>query len=430
MKRILVLLAAVFVLVIVACGDHVVVPADKSGKCVAGLLTKCGDTCVDLQTDLNNCGACMAACGGAKVCVQGKCQDACPPGSTRCTDKCVSTDVDRTNCGMCGKACAGNEVCAKGKCAASCEAVGYLTCMGMSGMLDAGGAMNCVDARSDQNNCGACGKTCLAVEACSNGLCCPTGQVNCGGTCLDTSADPNNCGGCGIKCPMAAPSCAFGACSKCRPTILLLGDAQTGVNTNMKNAFKAAGFNATAIDNGSTTYAGMPAASDFGVVLIARGQSINSTDMPAAGQQAIVTAQGAGTGLILDAFVSLEHNGGRLQALKPLSLMTFVGGYNGGGTVQSVLFSPWFTGIPGSFGINNVTYWNISSGPMNNGIVFANFNTGTAYNDAVYRASPNGRIVHYGYAINYSTGANQWVNDPNMSQWTINGARWAAQCLQ
>src|SRR5260221_3820646 len=99
---------------------------------------------------------------------------------------------------MCGKACSPSEVCGKGKCVASCEAVGYTTCQGMSGPVDAGAAMNCVDAQSDPNNCGTCGHKCMAAEACSNGMCCTTGQIACGGVCLDPQSDNANCGGCGI----------------------------------------------------------------------------------------------------------------------------------------------------------------------------------------------------------------------------------------
>jgi hypothetical protein len=431
MKRLLSFIACALVLVVGACGDHITVPADKSGKCVAGLLKRCGDTCVDTATDIANCGDCGQACGGAKVCVQGKCAEACPPGSTLCTDKCVNTDVDRTDCGMCGKACGGTDVCAKGKCVASCEAEGWLTCSGVTSTLDAGAAMNCVDPTRDQNNCGSCGHACQAAESCSNGLCCVAGHANCGGQCIDTQSDVNNCGACGVVCPMSAPSCTGGVCSKCRPSILILGDSQTAVNTNMKASFKAAGFTVVdVIDSGGTQYSGTPPASNYGAVMVIRGLQINGADMPMSGQQAIVTAQGQGTGVILDAFVSLEQQNNHLQTIKPLWLMSFGNGSgNIGGTVSPGVQQPFFYML-GSFGLVNPTYWSLSSPPLNSGTPFANFSNGTLYVGGYYRASPNGRIVHYGYAINYQQAANQWTNDNSMTQWTINGARYAANCIQ
>lgn len=417
---------------IVACGDKVTIPTDKTGKCVAGLLKKCGDTCVDTQTDNNNCGDCMIACSGTKICVAGKCADACPPSSTRCGDKCVSTDVDRTNCGMCGKACAGNEICAKGKCAASCEAAGYTTCSGMNGMLDAGGAMDCVDTTRDPNNCGGCGISCGGGNVCSNGVCCPAGHIACNGQCVNPNADANNCGVCGTVCSMAAPNCVSGQCSKCKQDILILSDGQTSVNTNITNAFKAAGFRPTTVDKGSTTYNGMPDAKNFGAVFIIVGNDFfGGPDMPVQGQQSITAAQAAGTGVVFDGFGSyIAAQYGRYQTLKSIMLLSYPlnGGFYSAATVQAPQLDPFFTGIPGVqftmansnphewFNMNIISGQSVATNITNNIIAEAS------------RAMPNGRIVHFSACPNYDKAASAWANDANTTQWFIDGVRWAAGC--
>jgi hypothetical protein len=46
----------------------------SAGKCVCKTgLTSCNGTCVDLQTDLNNCGQCFNSCGSGLACSAGQC---------------------------------------------------------------------------------------------------------------------------------------------------------------------------------------------------------------------------------------------------------------------------------------------------------------------------------------------------------------------
>jgi hypothetical protein len=56
---------------------------------------------------------------------------------------------------------------------------------------------SCVELKSDNLNCGACGTACVAGWVCSNGDCavtCATGQLDCGGGCIDPMSDPVFCG--------------------------------------------------------------------------------------------------------------------------------------------------------------------------------------------------------------------------------------------
>jgi hypothetical protein len=92
----------------------------QGGTCVANApvcdagLTDCGGgTCVDLQNDPNNCGACGTICPsgqcGLSTCVEsvGPAPGVvpCPEGQTMCGDTCVDLNSDLFNCAVCGKSC-------------------------------------------------------------------------------------------------------------------------------------------------------------------------------------------------------------------------------------------------------------------------------------------------------------------------------------
>jgi len=91
----------------------------QGGACVANApvcdagLTDCGGTCVDLQNDPNNCGACGTICPSGQ-CGLGTCVESvgpapvfvpCPEGQTMCGDTCVDLSSDLFNCAVCGKSC-------------------------------------------------------------------------------------------------------------------------------------------------------------------------------------------------------------------------------------------------------------------------------------------------------------------------------------
>jgi len=163
--------------------------------------TRCGDACVDLQTDPANCGTCGTACGDGEVCSGGECgPEPCRSGETRCADVCVDTTADPSNCGACGNVC-GTGACVDGACA--CD----------PGLTDCAGV--CVDLGFDEANCGACGAACGAEQRCREGICrrvpCGPGFTNCGGECVDLQTDRNNCGACGQAC-LLTWNCDRGTC--------------------------------------------------------------------------------------------------------------------------------------------------------------------------------------------------------------------------
>jgi hypothetical protein len=132
--------------------------------------TDCGGVCLDLQTDVNNCGACGNVCPEAQPgfdvgCAGGNCffmrEPACAEGLSSCNGVCVNRQTDPANCGLCGNVCAAGEICFGGLCAREhrCD-TGLTNCNDV-----------CVDLLIDPANCGICGHVCAAGEICFGGLC-------------------------------------------------------------------------------------------------------------------------------------------------------------------------------------------------------------------------------------------------------------------
>ena len=118
---------------VIACGGSTVDFPDASNQdgggdatlvCNGGT-TACGDKCVQLGIDPNNCGACDHLCSISQVCVNGACETNCPVGYTLCNGLCANLQGDPQNCGKCGNACGGANVrcavgteCQAGRCVA------------------------------------------------------------------------------------------------------------------------------------------------------------------------------------------------------------------------------------------------------------------------------------------------------------------------
>ncbi|HXU70839.1 MAG TPA: hypothetical protein VN947_15985 [Polyangia bacterium] len=203
-----------------------------------------GTSCVNLQGDVANCGACGSACGQTgDGCSGAACRcaggSACTNGTTCCAGVgCVDLQSDPFHCGGCGNACNPGETCSGGVCKCGtngacmpamlccadtgiCSPNGQCAC-GTSGLICSfpdvccnGSA--CVDTKSDNANCGACNHTCAAPLACANGACacngaiCSAGDTCCNSGCANTDTDPQNCGMCGKRC-RAGEVCSGGQC--------------------------------------------------------------------------------------------------------------------------------------------------------------------------------------------------------------------------
>lgn len=161
---------------------------------------RCGESCVDVETSAEHCGACGSACGAEEACREGVCAPLCTEGEELCDGACVDPAKDRQNCGGCGVVCDEGEVCSAGVCSSTCD----------EGLRDCDGS--CVDVSSDDENCGSCGEVCGEGERCEAGTCgCAPGWSACDEGCADLENDTENCGACGEVCG-EGQSCEGGEC--------------------------------------------------------------------------------------------------------------------------------------------------------------------------------------------------------------------------
>jgi Stigma-specific protein, Stig1 len=99
-----------------ARADHA--PEDSMGlDACADAETRCHGACVDLEFDMNNCGACDQSCPNPARCSRGRCEGHC--AGTQCGITCVDLTSDPANCGTCGKGCSGGQSCIAGQCKGS-----------------------------------------------------------------------------------------------------------------------------------------------------------------------------------------------------------------------------------------------------------------------------------------------------------------------
>jgi hypothetical protein len=131
--------------------------------------------------DPNNCGGCGNVCGTANAsayCGASRCELSCNSGFADCnqvnSDGCeIDVDTNLNDCGACGNICgsAGTSAvaCNQGSCALTCAA-GYQNCDGKPGN-------GCeVQSSVDPLDCGTCGNDCLGA-ICQGGQCQGSGAV-------------------------------------------------------------------------------------------------------------------------------------------------------------------------------------------------------------------------------------------------------------
>ncbi|MDB5220277.1 MAG: Tryptophan synthase alpha chain [Myxococcaceae bacterium] len=224
------------------------VEAGADAGCPAGQLS-CGGACTITSSDENNCGACGTKCAAGEVCSQGACGLSCVGNTTKCGSTCVDTQSSASNCGTCGTTCAAGQVCSAGACALSCG----------GGATKCGTA--CVDMNVDTANCGVCGKTCATGYVCNAGSCgltCPTGFSKCDGAdagvadagdagassapyCAKLTTDALNCGACGKTClAVMGETCVNNACVQACEPVALVG-TNTTASATLKTRLMATG---------------------------------------------------------------------------------------------------------------------------------------------------------------------------------------------
>ena len=398
---------------------------DGGSACDTGK-TSCNDGCVSLLEDNGNCGTCGHVCPSGESCADGRCLrgggggggDAgplsCVAGRVHCGSACADTTSDPAHCGSCANACPSGMGCQAGACTTVC-----------SSTQEKCGA-SCYDVSSDALHCGSCSKACASNQVCTQGMCCGAGQSVCGAACIDVLSSADNCGACGARCTGASPFCAQGQCKSCNSSVLLLGDDSTTGDQALAAALTSAGLLVTTVDRGATQYAGTPAASAFGVVIVTDGST--PADMPAAGQSAIVSAQQGGTGFVMTEWGAYEVSSNAWTTLAPLVLLKRDSGNTG--TLTFALESvghPIWAGLPTTFSTVNTMGSNVGATVLNGGQRIAGC-TQCGGAGVVVRDAGGGRVVQIAHAANYSTGAQAWTNDTNVTQMMVNAVRWASRC--
>ncbi|MBL8935664.1 MAG: hypothetical protein JNM69_14000 [Archangium sp.] len=145
--------------------------APTSGAC-AGTLVQCGQACVDLAADLENCGGCGVVCRGGEVCNRGTCA------------------LLPTDCTSAGASCGPGFFCdpATRTCATGCR----LSTDCPAGATCASGVCTC------PANQRACGQRCVANASTNGVACCLPGYAASGSGCVDVDECLLGNGGCSL----------------------------------------------------------------------------------------------------------------------------------------------------------------------------------------------------------------------------------------
>jgi hypothetical protein len=156
----------------------------QDNDCMDGDFVPGGNTCAD-EAEVGRCAIGVRQCeGGTLACVTNmEREETCDSTDDDCdgrTDEGFDLQMDNDNCGRCGNTCGAGEACCEGF---------------------------CVESQTDEQNCGSCGNRC--------GM----GQTCCDGGCFNLLDSPQHCGVCEISCGGGAPRCCTG---KCRTQLCIL----------------------------------------------------------------------------------------------------------------------------------------------------------------------------------------------------------------
>ncbi len=113
----------------------------EASACNSGLTDCGGGQCVDLQSDVLNCGHCGSSCDGVPgpgqssigQCIDGQCQAACLEGADYCDEECTDLSIDVLNCGACGVECWEEQACCDGRCISEGDADRFCDFCGIQG---------------------------------------------------------------------------------------------------------------------------------------------------------------------------------------------------------------------------------------------------------------------------------------------------------
>src|SRR5204863_1842215 len=105
---------------------------------------------------------CAAPSNASPTCGGGQCGFVCNTSLANCGGTCVDPNSDPNNCGTCGNQC-DSGICSNGVCVAVRLGQTCTTC-----------GNNCVDLQSNAAHCGSCSHACQPFnEVCLGGICQP-----------------------------------------------------------------------------------------------------------------------------------------------------------------------------------------------------------------------------------------------------------------
>jgi hypothetical protein len=166
------------------------------GACAAGY-TQCGNQCIDLDSDPENCGACGSSCPAGIACAFGGCTS--------------GADAQKPDAGDAGPDSASPDALASGDASGDvAESRGSQT----DGPATDGPATHDGPQSDGPGNDGpssdaappdaapsdGAGDGGLGGDGSADEALCTLPLVDCGGQCIDTTMDPGNCGSCGTTC--------------------------------------------------------------------------------------------------------------------------------------------------------------------------------------------------------------------------------------
>lgn len=181
----------------------------------------CGDECVSLFHDKENCGECGHRCPGEWICCRGICTDSlydedncgacgysCRMLLTCCQGTCVDIQFNSSTCGGCGRRCGEEEKCCSGTCVRQDRGLFTIECYNPAGFIAAGIAGVVVITGVAEDN----GEDYDRAPFCDNATACPEWMTCCSGRCRYLNTSVENCGSCGYVCP-ASRYCREGGCT-------------------------------------------------------------------------------------------------------------------------------------------------------------------------------------------------------------------------
>jgi len=191
----------------------------SSGSCAAGCDEDgdCSGATPHCDTATHQCGECAtdATCGAGKICKSGTCVDGCSASQpcadsakSCCNGTCLSLDVDPANCGACGNTCApfahAESACESGACKMGTCSSGYADCNG--------------DAKDGCETSGTCVCTPGATQPCYEGPTGTEGVGKCVGGTKTCNATGTGYGTCAGQALPGKEVCANGVDEDCNGT--------------------------------------------------------------------------------------------------------------------------------------------------------------------------------------------------------------------